>query len=273
MTTRIVGVHGVGCYDQDRQPGDAAANLTRIWAAALAKGTGPADHDLAVAYYAHHLRGPIGQDGGLDPDTLDDEQLEMLAAWDAALREDDEPPVDEGWGTMPARQMLSAMGGGRFRSLPMRAFALLMLRDVSRYLGRHSEQRRSRAREEVAATIAAHRASVVIAHSLGSVVAYEALCAHPELRVDLLITIGSPLAIRGMVYDRLIPPPGPEEPRSVGSWVNLADPGDVCAVPIGGIARSFAIDKDVQAPIGVFAFHSATKYLGCNSLAEILANR
>lgn len=113
---------------------------------------------------------------------------------------------------------------------------------------------------------------MVIAHSLGSVVAYEALCAHPELRVRQLITIGSPLAIRGMVYDRLIPPPCHDKPKSVGQWVNLADPGDLCAVPIGGIARLFAIDKDVTAPIGTFAFHSVTKYLSCETLAEILAN-
>ena len=35
--------------------------------------------------------------------------------------------------------------------------------------------------------------TVIIAHSLGSIVAYEALCTHPAWPVNTLITIGSPL--------------------------------------------------------------------------------
>jgi pimeloyl-ACP methyl ester carboxylesterase len=34
---------------------------------------------------------------------------------------------------------------------------------------------------------------VVVAHDLGSVVAYEALCDHPELNVETFITLGSPI--------------------------------------------------------------------------------
>ena len=34
-----------------------------------------------------------------------------------------------------------------------------------------------------------------MAHSLGTVVAYEALHAHPGLHVYLLVTLGSPLAL------------------------------------------------------------------------------
>jgi pimeloyl-ACP methyl ester carboxylesterase len=43
---------------------------------------------------------------------------------------------------------------------------------------------------------------VVVAHSLGSVVAYEGLCAHPEWRVRGLVTLGSPLAIWNVILDR-----------------------------------------------------------------------
>ncbi|GLZ38743.1 hypothetical protein Acsp05_23670 [Actinokineospora sp. NBRC 105648] len=43
-------------------------------------------------------------------------------------------------------------------------------------------------------TIQAHQPDVVIAHSLGSVVAYEALW-NSGATVDLLITLGSPLAL------------------------------------------------------------------------------
>ena len=34
-----------------------------------------------------------------------------------------------------------------------------------------------------------------MAHSLGTVMAYEALHAHPDLHVYLLVTLGSPLAL------------------------------------------------------------------------------
>ena len=46
---------------------------------------------------------------------------------------------------------------------------------------------------------------VIVAHSLGSVVAYEALCAHPEWPVRNLVTLGSPLGIRNLIFDQLVP--------------------------------------------------------------------
>ncbi|MET9459954.1 hypothetical protein ABZY05_33530 [Streptomyces canus] len=79
---------------------------------------------------------------------------------------------------------------------------------------------------------------VVVAHSLGSVVAYEVLCARPGHRVRALVTIGSPLGIPNLILHRLQPPPltlgGP--PRGVWPgdaelmWTNLADEGDVVAL-------------------------------------------
>ena len=38
-----------------------------------------------------------------------------------------------------------------------------------------------------------------MAHFLGTVVAYEALHAHPDLHVYLLVTPGSPLALPGAI--------------------------------------------------------------------------
>jgi pimeloyl-ACP methyl ester carboxylesterase len=55
---------------------------------------------------------------------------------------------------------------------------------------------RAQAREYVAASIAGQHARVVIAHSLGTILAYEALHTHPELGVDLLVNLPSPLARR-----------------------------------------------------------------------------
>lgn len=50
---------------------------------------------------------------------------------------------------------------------------------------------------------------VVVGHSLGLVVAYEALCAHPQWPVQALVTLGSPLGRRNLIFDKLVPPHGP----------------------------------------------------------------
>ena len=48
---------------------------------------------------------------------------------------------------------------------------------------------------------------MLLAHSLGSVVAYETLWARPDLQIDLLITLGSPLGMPDVIFDQLDPAP------------------------------------------------------------------
>ena len=79
-------------------------------------------------------------------------------------------------------------------------------REVHRYLG--DSARRDAVRRTVADTIAATSAQggarVVLAHSVGSVVVYEALWARPASR-STLITMGFPLALPDVVFDQLEP--------------------------------------------------------------------
>jgi pimeloyl-ACP methyl ester carboxylesterase len=74
---------------------------------------------------------------------------------------------------------------------------------------------------------------LIVAHSLGSVAAYEALCAHPEWPVRALVTLGSPLGIRNLIFDQLQPPPengmGQWPGRAV-MWTNITDSGDIVAL-------------------------------------------
>ena len=58
---------------------------------------------------------------------------------------------------------------------------------------------------------------VVVAHSLGSVVAYETLCAHPEFPVRTLITLGSPLGTPALL-PRLVPPVRPGSAQWPAAW-------------------------------------------------------
>lgn len=76
---------------------------------------------------------------------------------------------------------------------------------------------------------------VVIGHSQGSMVAYDALCnlkAEDGVEIDLLITIGSPLGLRE-VQDQLKKFTSQKSlavPPRVKRWINVADPLDpVCA--------------------------------------------
>lgn len=68
---------------------------------------------------------------------------------------------------------------------------------------------------------------VLIGHSLGSVVAYEA--AHRmQQPLPLLLTLGSPLGLQSIIYQRLRPQP-PGFPSNVRRWVNVADRDDFIA--------------------------------------------
>jgi hypothetical protein len=68
---------------------------------------------------------------------------------------------------------------------------------------------------------------VVVAHSLGSVVAYEAL--HDVDHNVNLVTLGSPLGTPHVVYDRLMVRP-PHVPTALSRWDNFADLDDLVAV-------------------------------------------
>jgi pimeloyl-ACP methyl ester carboxylesterase len=119
-----------------------------------------------------------------------------------------------------------------------------------------------------------HRPDIVIAHSLGSVVAYEALWAHQDTPVDLLITIGSPLALPHAVFPRLSPAPEQGKgarPPAVRQWINIADPGDLVAIPPKGVARQFTgVDRDEHTAIHAFDFHFVRNYLSTKLLNSIL---
>ena len=73
----------------------------------------------------------------------------------------------------------------------------------------------------------------MIGHSLGSVVAYEYLCRDRPASVELLVTLGSPLGIPNVVFDKLTPAPvggAGAWPGRVAAWVNVADPDDIVAL-------------------------------------------
>ena len=102
---------------------------------------------------------------------------------------------------------------------------------------------------------------VVIGHSLGSIVAYEALCLHPEWSVDTFVTLGCPLGIPNVIFDALTPKPinGQGSWPNVRKWVNIADRGDLVAL-VKRLAPQFGVVQDVLVNNG-WRSHDALRYL------------
>jgi hypothetical protein len=74
---------------------------------------------------------------------------------------------------------------------------------------------------------------LIIGHSLGSVVAYEVLCIQPTDRQLDFVTLGSPLGLRTVIFDRLDPAPCHDRgawPPCVRRWTNIADRHDLVAM-------------------------------------------
>jgi pimeloyl-ACP methyl ester carboxylesterase len=112
-------------------------------------------------------------------------------------------------------------------------FILASVKQVSSYL--QDEDIKVACQRRLAAAISA-RTSIVVAHSLGAVVAYETLHA-TGAEVELLVTLGSPLGIPRLVRDAVTPQPV-EVPPGVRKWLNVASRDDLVAanpILVGGL--------------------------------------
>ncbi|MFJ9683475.1 hypothetical protein ACIRP2_36330 [Streptomyces sp. NPDC101194] len=157
----------------------------------------------------------------------------------------------------------------------------LMVRDlaqVTRYLAREEKDSSgltldSRIRQRLHEALGDSPA-VVVAHSLGTVVALETLHDR-RAPAPLLVTLGSPLAMRTVVLPRLRPQPA-STPESVKRWLNFWDKDDIIAVrpqlerdvrpnESGVLPCSSRIDSD-----GIWV-HSAEKYLAQPAVAGPVA--
>jgi hypothetical protein len=147
-----------------------------------------------------------------------------------------------------------------FAGLALRAL-VFDLKQVRRYL--QEPDLRMAARARLSALIDSDT-RVVVAHSLGTVVAYEALCALPNHQVRAFITLGSPLGIQNLVFDRLDPTPLAGRAQWPGSgellWTNVADSGDVVALEKDLRARFGDRVRNAIVHNGAHA-HDATAYL------------
>jgi hypothetical protein len=285
----VVLVHGIGNLVRGASP-EQAAELKAVAAAdRLRKGLSAAglSHvplpELVMAYYAHQLADdyrPERQSAGAG--VLEDlTSAQEAEAWEWLETAGVTPPREGQAGMLsPLRWAVNRLVEQRAGDAPPAArqrlaellsrLVVATLQDTDAYTSRPA--RRKAVRATVAQAIREHGARVVVAHSLGSVVAYETLHAHQDLDIDLLLTLGSPLGLPAIMR-KLDPEPVAgrgARPPGVRHWVNIADVGDLVAVPreLGG---AFPVDVHETTDIGFLDPHTLGGYLAAGLTAAALA--
>ncbi|MFE5757504.1 alpha/beta fold hydrolase [Streptomyces massasporeus] len=257
--------------------------------------------DTAFAYYGDLFVRPHAQGGTTSPDdaTGGDEALRQLleevidTQLPVCLGEEERRVLQHAQAELTAPRRQAQGGGELVRRLVNVCTTLLALpgirrggqwasgrimaghlAQVTRYLARaeldDGRTLDERIRDRVLSFLNEDRPTVVIAHSLGSVVALEAL-HHHRGPIPLLVTVGSPIGMRTVVHPRLRPQP-PATPECVRRWLNYWDRDDIIAprpclerdmLPntVGCLPASDRVDSD-----GIWV-HTATKYLAQASVA------
>lgn len=235
----IVCIHGIG------QQFGGEDTLLADWTPALRSGIRragiepPGSDAVVMAFYGDLFRSKGMKASGIPPydetDVTNDWEKQMLEAWWAEAARVDEAVMGPDARTKlrtprVIQRALNALSRSRFFAGVALKLFIFDLKQVYQYL--HDARVREQVQERVARMVT-DDTRVLVAHSLGTVVAYEALCTHPEWPVRTLVTLGSPLGIRNLVFDRLLP--APEDgmgvwPQGLDHWANIADAGDVVAL-------------------------------------------
>jgi hypothetical protein len=118
----------------------------------------------------------------------------------------------------------------------------LTINDLYQYL--HNVAFRQAINDDARRAIALGRATVVVSHSLGALIAYDLLSGDPRAGqwvIPLLVTLGAPLGINA-IRKRLNPV---THPACVVHWFNAIDPQDAVALhPLSG--SRFDIDPPIE---------------------------
>lgn len=239
-------------------------------------GASLAKADLVCPFYGDLFR-PLadGLSGSHAPDlgalsAADHELVE--AVWRAAASSEEAVPSPDEFGDTLARvprfveRAITALSRSKFLGqLSAHAF-IGDLKQVTAYLNDQAT------RQQILDRVLAHIADdtrVVIGHSLGSVIAYEALCAKAH-KVKTYLSFGSPLGLRRVVFDKLTPKPdaaGLGTWPGVARWVNIAAKGDIVASQktlapfFGDRVEDRLIDSGWDA-------HAATRYANTTQAGE-----
>jgi hypothetical protein len=279
MMSTVVAVHGIG------QTYEGADTLSNPWLQAMNTGLVEAGfgrlepQNFAMVGYGSLFRRSGTKAGALPPltakDVTEDFERELLTLlWREAARlsaearrhpgpDAEDPTIQspdfEGKARTPKSVQAALMQVSKsryFKAFGGQRVLIFGLRQVRRYLD--DESLRSKVLDRLAAAVQPGTTRVLVGHSLGSVVAYEALCVHLDWQVDTLVTLGSPLGIRNLIFERLRPEPGAWP--NVRRWVNVADNGDIVALD-KELAPLFGEGVDDRLVYNGWRSHDIARYL------------
>ncbi|MGB9046552.1 MAG: hypothetical protein WCC47_03980 [Pseudonocardiaceae bacterium] len=260
MMADVVAIHGIFMNHSSRR------DMAGKWRDSIVSGLYNVRYPqadsvtLECAFYGHLYDGKAAGDSAYHISDLEPglEQDLFLAIGDAA---DGAEPDEDGtkiWLPNPLQQAIRRIERhGIFDGVASRV--ILIVKQVGRYF-RDPEFARS-AQDELTQAMETNP-RVLIAHSLGSVIAYDWLRQQDPAPVSTLITIGSPLGFRGIrralhpQLDESLPPwPG------VSTWINVAAVEDAVATvkELDGLFSGHVSDKSARNTRRTA--HSAVKYL------------
>lgn len=167
-------------------------------------------------------------------------------------------------------QWVQAVARGLERRIPaFGTVGLRLVRQADAYLTRpHIRQAVDAAVEPALAC----SPDIVVAHSLGSIIAYRLLHRlQHRTAVKLFVTLGSPLGLRA-VKERISPPPL-AIPLAVARWVNGADRRDYVSLHAGLDEATFCggIENFTNFKNSRSDAHAITDYLSDPRLARLIA--
>ncbi|MGO6788735.1 esterase/lipase family protein [Rhizobium ruizarguesonis] len=240
--TLVVGVHGIA---QQRKGPEV---LRSEWEPSLRDGVHLAGgelppHALSCAFYGDLFRqaGTVRAAGDehFQASDVTEDEAELLEALLAGARRGEPERFSPADVAVRASTPGSVQAGLRllaqsrfFTGIAERAM-IGDLKQVRRYI--REQAIRGAAQAAVDATVTTET-RVLVGHSLGSVVAYEALHRYGGTprwaNVSHFVTLGSPLGISNLIFEQLVPKPqaGMGEGPNIARWTNISDDGDIVAL-------------------------------------------
>ncbi|MER5737531.1 MULTISPECIES: hypothetical protein [unclassified Streptomyces] len=266
---RIVGVHGIGWSWRSRE------EMHETWHGALSTGlrniryADPASVTFEAAFYGHLYNGGTGKAGGdalyTAADVADGFEYELLEAMareadPAAFDEESDGPASKGVVVRGAQACLSILERTPYLGGVTASVVIRQIKQVHRYFEDAALGEEIRGELETAIQ---DDTRVVLAHSLGSVAAYEVLWKLRDVKIDTLVTMGSPLGLKS-IRRRLARSAHaePGRPPSVRRWVNVAAEQDVVALRkrLEGLYGADEVE-DFVVTNPLLHMHDCTRYL------------
>lgn len=280
----IVCVHGIG------QQLKGEETLAVEWRAALRDGMRlagarphelPDDSAIAVAFYGDLFRDRAMKGDEVPYELVDIEdgiEADLVRAWlrEAEARhassDSDERTLEyskSGWCHETIQELATALLRYPFFAALAERFFVGDLKQVSSYLNASDIRQSVRGR---LMQLFGPETRLVIGHSLGSIVAYEALCHAAGPTPPAFISLGSPLGLPNIIFDRLDPRPRNGSgvwPTGLTKWINVADRHDIVAAvkklsPLfGHRVRDLSVSNEAMA-------HDAVPYLTARETGQAL---